>query len=396
MDANTQWAPAIGGAYLNAVWATAAETLTREPVGSSDGRPNLTLTLARPPVLAGTLELRVREPLDDEERTALQNQDPDSALSDVQDLPGDWVRWRQVPDPADYGPTERVYALDETTGQIQFGDGLHGMIPPIGRDVIVAFTYKRTEPAPDGSDHVPANDVEARATLSLVTPVQGVETAYSADHAAGGAPAESGDRVLRFATASLRHHDRALTAQDFEDIALASSSDVAQARCFVGAGKVRVVVVMRGAEPRPGAAARRELVRALTGAAPVALTKRGAVTVDPPQIRLLRIDLALEVSSLDDAGGVADAVKGALAQLFDPATGGSGNGWPLGIGPGEDDIALALIDIPKLQSIESVAFYEILADGSDRPWNSNVKPDDLVMLAKDPARIVFATLEAVA
>jgi hypothetical protein len=396
VDANTQWAPAIGGAYLNAVWATAAETLTREPVGSSDGRPNITLTLARPPVLAGTLELRVREPLEDDERTALQNQDPDSVLSDVQDLPGDWVRWRQVPDPTDYGPTERVYALDETTGQIQFGDGLYGMIPPIGRDVIVAFTYKRTEPAPDGSDHVPGNDVEARATLSLVTPVQGVETAYSADHAAGGAPAESGDRVLRFATANLRHHDRALTAQDFEDIALASSSDVAQARCFVGAGKVRVIVVMRGAEPRPGAAARRELVRALTAAAPVALTKHGAVTVDPPQIRLLRIDLALEVSSLDDAGGVADAVKGALAQLFDRATGGSGNGWPLGTGPGEDDIALALIDIPKLQSIESVAFYEILADGSDRSWNGNVKPDDLVMLAKDPARIVFATLEAIA
>jgi hypothetical protein len=396
VDANTQWAPAIGGAYLNAVWATAAETLTREPVGSSDGRPNLTLTLARPPVLAGTLELRVRETLDDEERTALLNQDPDGVLSNVQDLPGDWVRWRQVPDPADYGPTERVYALDETTGQIQFGDGLHGMIPPIGRDVIVAFTYKRTTPAPDGSDHVPANDVEAQATLSLVTPVQGVETAYSADHAAGGAPVESGDRVLRFATASLRHRDRALTAQDFEDIALASSSDVAQARCFVGAGKIRVVVVMRGAEPRPGAAARRELVRALTGAAPVALTKRGAVTVDPPQIRLLRVDLALEVSILDDAGDVADAVKGALAQLFDPATDVSGNGWPLGAGPGEDDIALALIDIPKLQSIESVAFYEILADGSGRPWNSNVKPDDLVMLAKDPARIVFATLEAVA
>jgi len=120
------------------------------------------------------------------------------------------------------------------------------------------------------------------------------------------------------------------------------------------------------------------------------------VTVDPPQIRLLRVDLALEVSILDDAGDVADAVKGALAQLFDPATDVSGNGWPLGAGPGEDDIALALIDIPKLQSIESVAFYEILADGSDRPWNSNVKPDDLVMLAKDPARIVFATLEAVA
>jgi hypothetical protein len=396
IDPNAQWAPAIGGAYLNAVWATAAETLTREPVGSSDGRPNLTLTLARPPVLDGTLELRVHEPLDDEDRTALLNQDPESVRSDVPNLPGDWVLWRQVPDPADNGPGDRVYALDETPGTIVFGDGLHGMIPPIGRDVIVAFTYKRTAPAPDGSDRVPANDVAARATLSLVTPVQGVEAAYSADHAAGGAPAESGDRVLRFANANLRHHDRALTAQDFEDIALASSSGIAQARCFVGAGKVRVVVVMRGAEPRPAAAARRELYRALTDKAPVALTKPGALTIAAPRIRHLRIDLKLEVPSLDNAGEVGDAVKGALVQLFDPATGGSGNGWELSAAPGEDDIALALINIPNLQSIESISFYEIAADASDTPWSGNVRRDDLVMLADDPVRLVFAALEAAA
>jgi hypothetical protein len=393
-DASAQWAPAIGGAYLNAVWATAAETLTREPVGSSDGRPNLTLLLARPPVLANTLELRVREPLDD--GSALLNENPANVLSFVPDLPGDWVLWRQEVDPADYGPSERVYALDETTGQIRFGDGLHGRIPPVGRNGIVAFSYRRAEPAADGSDRVPANDVGARATLSVVTPIQGVEAAYSADHAAGGAPAESGDRVLRFGTASLRHHDRALTAQDFEDLALASSSDIAQARCFVGAGGVRVVVVMRGAEPRPAAAARRELSRALASAAPVALTKRGAITIAGPRIRRLRIDLELEVASLDDAGGLADAVKGALMQLFDPVTGGSGNGWELGANPTEDDIALALIKIPKLQSIESIAFYEIAADGSDRPWSGNVRPHDLVMLAADPVHIVFTALEAVA
>jgi hypothetical protein len=395
-DANAQWAPAIGGAYFNAVWATAAETLTREPVGSSDGRPNLTLQLARPPVLNHTLELRVRESLDDEERSVLLNENPDSVRSDVLDLPGDWVLWRQVVDAADCGPTERVYALDETLGTITFGDGLHGRIPPIGRDGIVAFSYRRTEPAADGSDRVPANDVGARATLGVVTPIQGAEAAYSADHAAGGAPAESGDRVLRFGTASLRHRDRALTAQDFEDLTLASSIDIAQTRCFVRAGGIRMIVVMRGAEPRPTAAARRELYRALMNKAPVALTKVGAVTIAAPRIRRLRIDLQLQVSSLDDAGEVADAVKHALRQLFDPASGGFGNGWELGASPVEDDVALALINIPKLESIESIAFYEIAADGSDRPWSGTVRPDDLVMLADDPVHMVFDTLEAAA
>jgi hypothetical protein len=395
-DPNTQWAPAIGGAYLNAVWTTAAETMTREPVGSSDGRPNLTLQLARPPVLDNTLELRVRESLDGEERSKLVVRDPTSVLSAVRDLPGDWVLWRQVVDPADYGATDRVYALDEVLGQIAFGDGLHGMVPPIGQDNVVAFGYRRTEPAPDGSDTVPANAVPARAVLSLVTPIEGAEAAYSADHAAGGAPAESGDRVLRFSTASLRHRGRALTAQDFEDLALASSVDIAQARCFVGTGGIRIVVVMRGAEPRPTAATRRELHRALVAAAPVAVAKAGALTVAAPRIRYLRVDLTLEVPSLDDAGVIADAVKSALAQIFDPATGGSGNGWQLGAGPTEDDIALALINVPKLQSIQSLAFYETAADGSDALWGRTVRPDDMVMLAPDPVRIVFAPLEAVA
>ena len=67
-----EWTPTLRGAYLNAVWARAAETMTRELVGSSEGAPLLTLQLARPPLLKDSLELRVKEPLGDEEREALR------------------------------------------------------------------------------------------------------------------------------------------------------------------------------------------------------------------------------------------------------------------------------------------------------------------------------------
>ena len=35
--------------------------------------------------------------------------------------------------------------IDPESGEIRFGDGQHGAIPPIGTDSIVAFRYKRTE-----------------------------------------------------------------------------------------------------------------------------------------------------------------------------------------------------------------------------------------------------------
>ena len=228
---DAQWTPSLSGVYLNTVWAHAAETMTRELVGASTGEPLLTLTLARPPVLRNTLELRVREPLGDEERTALLADDPAAVKSAVEDLPGDWVLWRQVPDIADCAPTDRAYMLDEASGTITFGDGRHGMIPPIGADAIVAFTYLRADAGV--GDDVPANQVAARSELNLVSAVEGVEEVRAADDAAGGVPTDTPDRVLRFAPDRLRHRERAVSAADFENLALDWLVDAVQARCFV-------------------------------------------------------------------------------------------------------------------------------------------------------------------
>jgi hypothetical protein len=392
--ADGRWQPVIRGAYLNAAWASATETLTREPLGSSDGRPHLVVQVARPPLLQDTLELRVREPLDDEERQQLLDADADAVKFNEPDLAGNWVSWKQVPDPDDAGPHERVYALDEQTGEIRFGDGRHGMIPPIGRDSVVAFSYQRTEPAADGGDSVPANLVVGRTALQLVTPVESVEAAIAADRAAGGSPPEAGARVLRFGNARLRHRERAVSPADFEDLALQSSPDIAQARAFRAAGGLRLVVVMRGAQPVPDAAQRRELERLLQRAATPLLGGPDALTIAGPKLRRLRLHLTLRVASLDDAGRLGADAKRLLARLFDTATGGvSGTGWPLGAAPSEEDVAYALADAADLAGIADIARVEIDAQGNVASWRAGVRQDELVVLAEDPLRIRFETLE---
>lgn len=291
------WKPSLKGTYLNAAWASATETLTRERVGSSDGSTNLTLKLARPPVLRDSLELRVKESLGMEERDALLKADREKVRNDP-NLPGDWVRWKKVVDPGDEGPAERVFALDENTGEIRFGDGLHGTIPLVGPDSIVAFQYQRTEPPAKGAVDVPAHAIEARTKLNLVTPIAGVEAVFSADHAAGGAPSEPDERVLRFGSVKLHHRGRAVTARDLEDLALASSPDIAQARA----------------------------ARLLLGLAPFTSSATDALTIEGPAVRRLRIQLGLRVDSLDHAGKVEDDVVARVKALFDSATGDL-EGW---------------------------------------------------------------------
>ena len=388
--AGAGWTPSLRGVYINAAWARAAETMTRERLGSSTGAPGQVLMLARPPLLQDTLELRVREALSGEEREALLAQDEGSVVSDVaSDLRGHWVRWRQVTDVDDCGPLERAYSLDETSGAVRFGDGLHGMIPPTGRDAVVAFSYQRTEPGLV-ADGVPANGVSQRTKLNLITPLEGVEAAFAADQSAGGAPPDSAQRVQRFAPARLRHRGRALTLADVEDHALQSSPDIVQARALRDAAGVRLVLVMRGADVQPSQAARRELRRTLQSVAPPAL----ALRIDGPAVRRLRIGLALRIGSLDTSGQLANSAKQRVAQLFDPAAGGlHGVGWPLGATPAEDDIALALLDAPHLEAIEAITFAEIGADGSARPWRGQVRPHQLVMLAADGLRIEFVIPE---
>jgi hypothetical protein len=396
-EADEDWLPTLRGAYLNAAWASAKETLTRELLGSSDGAPNLTVTLARPPALRHTLELRVREPLGDEERIELLRQDPNSVLSAVDGLDGDWVLWKQVIDPDDEPDTERVYALDETKGEIRFGDGQHGRIPPVGRDSIVAFTYARTEPDPTGGDRVPGNTIESRTPLNLVSPVETVESVTAADQAAGGAPPESDDRVLRYGYARVRHRDRAVTAQDLEDLALESSPDIVQARAFVRRGYIRLVVVMRGKDPVPTAAQIRELRRLLLDAAPVSLSAPNALRIEGPRIRRLRVELELLVETLDRAGEVSAAVKQKLLEFFDTGTGGiDEDGWQLGAKPSEEDIAFAISDSPHLEAIGSVKLHEITADGTELPALEGGSPREIVMLADDPIRIQFETAEVMA
>ncbi|MDR5761449.1 hypothetical protein [Caballeronia sp. LZ035] len=386
------WRPSLRGVYLNAAWALAAETLTRELVGSSQGAPGLALQLARPPLLRDSLELRVREPLGDEDREALLRDDSQRVKSAEPNLPGDWVLWTAVPDPADCDAQARVYALDEDTGVITFGDGLHGMIPPIGEGSIVAFAYQRTEPATDGV--VPANQVVAGAPLNLVTPIENVESAIAADQSAGGVAPEDAGRVLRFGAARLRHRGRALSARDFEDLALEWFPDIAQARCVVERGSVRLVVVMRGDTVAPPRAKLRELRRALLEVAPGWIGAAGALRIEGPVPRRLRVKLTLRAATLDVTGRLATWVKRRLRTCFDPSA-DDASPWPLGSSPSEDDIAGMLLDAPDLRGIVASALFEVDGEGDETPWPLSLAPDELALIADDGVRIAFDIVEAV-
>ena len=88
--------------------------------------------------------------------------------------------------------------------------------------------------------------------------------------------------------------------------------------------------------------------------------------------------MKVRTESLDNAGVLAREIEARLAAFFDTATGGADRlGWPLGLNPSEEDVALALIDTPFLESIATVVRRETFAAGDDRPWPAALKPTSL-------------------
>ena len=170
---------------------------------------------------------------------------------------GWWVRWRAVESFFDSGPRSRHFVRNPITGRIQFGDGIKGMMPPAGRNNIVARRYQI-------GGGVRGN-VNAMTLTQLTRAIAYIDKCYNAIPAAGGADAETVDEAKSRAPQLLKSRDRAVTAEDFETLALRASTAIARAKCLASGrhdGHVLLVVVPRGDERHL------DLTRRLTGRRP--------------------------------------------------------------------------------------------------------------------------------
>jgi hypothetical protein len=382
------WQPVIRGAWLNATWAAAAETRSLELLGSSDGSPRQRVLLAQPPVISDSLELRVRERLGDEDKELLRGSDPHIVEDELGHRPGPWVQWTQVGDTDDAGPDERVYALDEETGEIAFGDGVHGKIPPIGPDAILALRYRHGGGAA-------ANRVAAWSQVNLVTPLAGVDSVVVPDGAAGGSDPQDAATTMRFAPDNVFTRDRVLTLRDMEVLALQFSPDIAQASARVAPQGVRLIVVMRGRAPMPTESVRRELKSFLLHRASPSLGEVGAFEIAGPDLLALSVSLRLLIDKVEHSGSVCADAEGRVRALLDPATGGlDGVGWPLGRLPSDDDIAAAIADMPHLAEVREVSLRAVSPDGALGAVPERLSPTQLVQVSVDGVRCELEPAES--
>lgn len=357
-------APRLRRALLNTTMAAQTVTVRNEILGASDGSASQKFRTTSTPVLTGQ-RLEVREPempsaAEMDKITEEEGADAVTIVSDAAGRPKEiWVRWHEVTDFYGSGPRDRHYVLDHLTGEIRTGDGLRGLIPPAGAGNLRMARYQTG----GGS----AGNRAANSIVQLKTTVPYVDKVINTEAAAGGADAESFDSLLTRMPREIRHHSRAVTMEDYEDLAMIASPAVARALCVplrnltgdplgkgpTVLGEASVIIVPRSSEAKPQPSL--ELLSRVQDYLEAHIVPTATVSVVGPLYVGVQVTAEIALVSLEGASGVEQAVEQTLASFLHPLTGGlEGEGWDFGREPHRSDLYALIERVPGVDHIRAL------------------------------------------
>ncbi len=208
--------------------AANAQVVNGEMLGESSGEPGQRFRLQHAPVLefAGSEGVEVEEIINGELF---------------------FVPWTRVDDFSRSDKFDRHYMLDTANGEIIFGPSVRqpdGTVLQYGRVPESGHRIQVTDYRYGGGirGNMPANSVNI-----MNTSLAYISRASNLERATGGRDQESLEELIQRAKREMQAQNRAVTAADFEQFALASTRAVARARCVApeqsASGTVNIVIV---------------------------------------------------------------------------------------------------------------------------------------------------------
>lgn len=344
-----------------------AEVVRKETIGRSDGTPGQRMALSRHPVVPAAQPLEVEVSLDD----------------------GAPQRWRQVEHFAQSGPEDRHFRLDAFAGEVQFGPAVRqadGTLRHFGAVPTRGATVRMPAYLCGGGRRGNINTGQIRVLKSSVPYVGRVE---NRSPAVGGADAEDLEDAKTRGPLLLRSRGRAVTVEDYEELARDVAPGVARVKCVAAqsaadAGGVRLLVVPHLPSDDLGRIEHGHLeppadtlaqIRDRLDACRLVGTR---LLVSPPEYVGVTVVVSARARPQHDPEEVRLSVLRALYGHFHPLTGGAdGTGWPFGRSVRAPEVYAALAKVPGLDLARDLSVTLFPADPTTGRRENVVQQVDL-------------------
>lgn len=324
--------PYIKNIHLNTVPAANAVSHLDKILGSGNGQPFQRFRFNDFPILPGP-RILVRELVTNIEREIEDFKESAGMETVEEELPGDeknkalWVLWQERENFFHSGRDDRHYILDVHKGIVTFGDGIKGRIPPIGDQNIKCQIYYTG----GGS----GGNMGSETVTQLVESIPYIDRVSNPYAAAGGTGAETLDEAKLRTPWELKHRNRAVTREDFEQFALQASGEVA--RVHVAADNDGVIHIMVVPHSEPGDRGKPTLSDGLRDKVGDYLDRHRLITTRIEVFGPSYTDFSVhaEVVLLPTASHLAQQkrteILEAIRSFFHPLSGDmNGEGWQMG------------------------------------------------------------------
>src|SRR5579859_268143 len=332
---------------INATRVTQQSQVVAEPLGAANGEPDQVVQLANRPVITQSVQVAVNgvlwSQIDD-----LMAAPPEVPVRDPLLPPGVGMQ-------ASKYPTPQAFAVDGESGQLQFGNGLHGARPAAGASIVASYAY-----GGGAAGNVGIGAISSSPQLPAGFIVENPLPTW------GGDDGESVSDAEQSIPNYLQNGGRAVSALDFSNIVKQTPG--------VQLGRVEILPLFNPDQqdiPTPGAVTVMVIPDALGAPEPdlpfldaicAYLEPRRLVTTEVyvrgPVYVGLNVSIGVDVIAGQDIATVRQAVRDAVRLYLSPLNGGPNkDGWPLSKTVDPTGLMVQALLVPGVSDVRQILMW---------------------------------------
>lgn len=271
-----------------------------------------------------------------------------------------WVKWKPVSNLVAYGMDDRVYEIDCPKGEILFGDGRNGKIPPAQYNESIKISYCICSGT--------AGNIEEHMVSDFVRSFVNIVSVDNPSPIMGGVDKETIDNAARRIFGQISGGNRLVSLSDFEDSICCNDRNIYKVKCLshvdehskTAMGITSVAVLprkfMQGYEKFQSIKDR--IWKYMDEKAPATLSQSSRLRIFEVGYVETSVDLDVVIDDFNAYQTVYKNIETKLQSFLNPVTGNfSGNGWEIGEFPRKEFIYNYIKTIQGIKWIKNINIF---------------------------------------